>query len=231
LKKKYYTVFFASERNDYSRSFQLSKRTLGFFSLFGIILIGLAILGGLRIANQEPLTRQLHDLKTQYIMMRNIVDDLNYGGILDSAKSYDDFVASFYLTNQLNLPDIPPVKGYVTKGVSIENNHLGVDVAAQYQDDIKVPADGKVVFSGVNEHLGNTIIVTHPGGFMTVYGHNDTNMVEVGDNISRGKIIAKVGDTGKSQGPHLHFEIWKSDQVLDPRGIIPEYKKKDVSIR
>ena len=46
-----------------------------------------------------------------------------------------------------------------------------------------------------------------------------------------GQIIALVGETGNSQGPHLHFEIWKNNEVLDPRGIIPEYKKKDVSIR
>ena len=231
MKKKYYTVFFASERNDYSRSFQLSKLSLRFLSLFGIILIGLAILGGLRIANQEPLTRQLGELKNQRNLMRNIINDLKYGGLLDSTKSYAEFVAAFYLTSNLDFPDIPPVKGYVTKGMNIEDNHLGVDVAAQHRDEINIPADGKVVFSGVNEHLGNTVIVTHPGGFITVYGHNDTNLVSVGDEIAKGKIIAKVGDTGISQGPHLHFEIWKNDQVLDPREIIPEYKEKDVSIR
>ena len=163
--------------------------------------------------------------------MRNIINDLKYGGLLDSTKSYAEFVAAFYLTSNLDFPDIPPVKGYVTKGMNIEDNHLGVDVAAQHRDEIIIPADGKVVFSGVNEHLGNTVIVTHPGGFITVYGHNDTNLVSVGDEIAKGKIIAKVGDTGISQGPHLHFEIWKNDQVLDPRDIIPEYKEKDVSIR
>ena len=108
---------------------------------------------------------------------------------------------------------------------------MGIDIAAKYQDDIKSPADGRVVFSGKGGDLGNTIIINHPGGFVTVFGHNDTNLVVAGENIIRNQIIAKVGETGKSQGPHLHFEIWKNNQVLDPRGIIPSYKEKDVSIR
>mgnify|MGYP001024965360 FL=1 len=83
----------------------------------------------------------------------------------------------------------------------------------------------------MNIDLGNTIIINHPGGFVTVYAHNDSNLVVAGTTIKKGQIIARVGETGNSQGPHLHFEIWKNNQVLDAREIISEYKKKDVSIR
>ena len=76
-----------------------------------------------------------------------------------------------------------------------------------------------------------TIIISHPGGFITVYAHNDSNLVLSGTVIEKGQIIARVGETGNSQGPHLHFEIWKNNQILDPREIIQEYKKNDVSIR
>ena len=87
------------------------------------------------------------------------------------------------------------------------------------------------MFSGNSEDLGNTIIINHPGGFITVYGHNDSVFVKSGDDVRKKQVIARVGESGKSQGPHLHFEIWKNNQVLDPREIIPEYKEKDVSIR
>ena len=60
---------------------------------------------------------------------------------------------------------------------------------------------------------------------------NDSNLVISGDDVKRGQIIARIGETGNSKGPHLHFEIWKNNQVLDPRDIMPEYKQKDVSIR
>ena len=128
-------------------------------------------------------------------------------------------------------PDMPPVKGYVTRGLNIDRNHFGIDIAAKYKDNIYSSGYGKVIFSGMNKDLGNTIIINHPGGFVTVYAHNDTNLVFSGDLVEKGQIVAYIGETGNSQGPHLHFEIWKNDQVLDPRGIIQEYDKKDVSIR
>ena len=84
---------------------------------------------------------------------------------------------------------------------------------------------------GNSEDLGNKIIINHTGGFITVYGHNDSVFVKSGDDVRKKQVISRVGETGKSQGPHLHFEIWKNNQVLDPREIIPLYKEKDVSIR
>jgi murein DD-endopeptidase MepM/ murein hydrolase activator NlpD len=131
----------------------------------------------------------------------------------------------------LGYPNLAPVDGYVTRGLQLENNHMGIDIAAKNQDAVRAPADGKVVFSGNSEDLGNTIIINHPGGFITVYGHNDSVFVKSGDDVRKKQVIARIGETGKSQGPHLHFEIWKNNQVLDPREIIPEYKGKDVSIR
>ena len=79
--------------------------------------------------------------------------------------------------------------------------------------------------------LGNTIILNHPGGFITVFAHTDSNIVVAGMSVKKGQIIANVGETGNSKGPHLHFEMWKNTEVLDPREIILEYKQKDVSIR
>ena len=89
---------------------------------------------------------------------------------------------------------------------------MGIDIAAKKHDEVRAPADGKVVFCGKSEDLGNTIIVNHPGGFVTLYGHNDTIIVQSGDDVIKNQILSRVGETGKSQGPHLHFEIWKSNE-------------------
>ena len=231
MKKKYYTVFFASERNNYSRSVQVSKTSLSLLVFFGIILIGLAIVGGLRIANQDSLTQELKSLKENRVLFQNIMNDLKFSSVLDSSNSYGGFVSEFYSSQNMDYPNTVPVEGYVTRGLQIEENHLGIDIAAKYQDNIKASGYGRVVFLGKSEDLGNTIILNHPGGFVTVYGHIDTNLVVSGQTLEKGQVIAKVGETGKSQAPHLHFEIWKNNQVLDPREIIPVYKEKDVSIR
>ncbi|SVD53891.1 uncharacterized protein METZ01_LOCUS406745, partial [marine metagenome] len=226
-----YTVFFASERNKYSRSIQVSRTNLLVLLFFGIIVFGLAIIGAFRIFNQDELTREIINLKKSNILLQNVLDDVEYSSILDSLGSYQEFVSDFYLTHQISYPNEAPVEGYVTRGLNIEKNHFGIDIAAKYQDDIYSPGNGSVIFSGLSEDLGNTIIINHPRGFVTVYAHNDSNLVTSGMHIEKGQVLARVGETRNSQGPHLHFEIWKNNQVLDPRVIIPDYKKKDVSIR
>ena len=201
------------------------------FSLFGILIIGLAVIGSLRLANRDPLTRELRSLEKDSALLKNIINDLEYSKVIDSSHTYEKFLTGFYSSRKMGYPNVAPVQGYVTRGLQHENNHLGIDIAAKNLDEVRVSADGKVVFCGKSEDLGNTIIVNHPGGFVTLYGHNDTIVVQSGDDVIKNQVISRVGETGKSQGPHLHFEIWKNNQVLDPREIIPEYKEKDVSIR
>ena len=231
MKKKFYTVFFVSDWNQYSRSFRISIKGILFLLFFGILLIGLAVVGGLHITNLEPLTRERRSLRKDQIFLKNIINDLNLSMNLDSSNMYEKFISEFYSSHNMEYPNSPPVKGYVTRGLHLGNNHLGIDIATKNQNDVRVPVTGRVVFSGISDDLGKTIIVSHPGGFVTVFGHNDTIMVNSGDVLQKNQIISKVGETGKSQGPHLHFEIWKNNQVLDPREMIPEYKEKDVSIR
>ena len=200
-------------------------------ALFGILLFGLAVVGGLRITNQEPLTRELRSLQKDQMLLKNIINDLDLSMNLDSSNTYEIFISRFYSSHKIEYPDIPPVEGFVTRRLQLENNHLGIDIATKNQDYIRVPLSGIVVYSGISDDLGKTIIISHPGGFVTVYAHNDSNLVVSGAAIEKGQIIAHVGETGNSKGPHLHFEIWKNNQVLDPREIILEYKEKDVSIR
>jgi len=95
-------------------------------------------------------------------------------------------------------------------------HHDGIDIAARSGTAIAASASGKVKFVGKMRGYGNVIVLTHPGGFHTVYAHNSRNLVKKGQSISQGEIIGKVGSSGRSSGPHLHFEIRKNNKVANP---------------
>ena len=108
-------------------------------------------------------------------------------------------------------------------------NHNGIDIVSKKGDLIKCAGDGMVVFSGYNGDLGNTIIVSHPFNYFTVYSHCDSIFVKERDLVSKGEHIAILGNTGKTTGPHLHFEIWNNNTIIDPRNVIIKYGELDVS--
>ena len=205
MNKKFYTVFFASDRNQYSRSFQVSKNGVIISTLFGILLLGLAVIGGLRLANREPLTRELRSLEKDSALLKNIINDLEYSMDMDSSNTYEKFLTGFYSSHKTGYPNVAPVQGYVTRGLQHENNHLGIDIAAKNLDEVRVPADGKVVFCGKSEDLGNTIIINHPGGFITLYGHNDTILVQSGDDVIKKQVIISSRRNRKESGTAFTF--------------------------
>lgn len=85
--------------------------------------------------------------------------------------------------------------------------HTGVDIAAPYGSDAVAAADGKVIFTGARGGYGNTIIVDHGGGMATMYPHLSRYLVKVGDIVKRNQAIGKIGTSGWSTGPHIHFEV------------------------
>jgi murein DD-endopeptidase MepM/ murein hydrolase activator NlpD len=90
------------------------------------------------------------------------------------------------------------------------HGHNAVDLAAPAGTSIVASASGQVIVSksgGYNGGYGNYIVVAHPNGTQTLYAHNSTNLVSVGESVAQGQVIAKVGSTGKSTGPHVHFEV------------------------
>ena len=230
MDNKYYTIFFASDENQYSRSFRFSKKGL-IVLFFGIMSLIFSVLGILVLLVKDPYFLSSKKLEKDRLLLQNIISDFEYMNELDTSKTYEAFIKNFYSYNNKKSPNSPPVNGYVTRGIQLENNHLGIDIAAKKHDKVKAPAKGRVIFCGIDDVLGKTIILSHPGGFTTVFGHNDTILVEQGDEVLLNQVISLVGETGVSQGPHLHFEVWKNNQILDPREIISIYKEKDVSIR
>jgi len=95
-------------------------------------------------------------------------------------------------------------------------HHNGIDIRARSGANIVAAEGGRVIFSGWSGGYGNTVIIDHGGGLHTLYAHNSLNLVSVGDYVSRGDVIALIGSTGMSTGPHLHFEVRFNGQFQDP---------------
>ncbi len=111
-----------------------------------------------------------------------------------------------------------PIRGTITSpyGWRSSGFHHGVDIAGDFGDPVRAAASGVISFTGYVSLYGNTIIIDHPGGKQTLYAHLNHIGVSQGDRAARGEIIAGVGSTGRSTGPHLHFEIKQGDTREDP---------------
>lgn len=98
--------------------------------------------------------------------------------------------------------------------------HRGVDIAAKEGTPIYPAAPGKVIFSGSKGGYGNLVEVRHHDGTITKYGHTSKNIVKQGDTVNPSRPIAYVGSTGRSTGPHLHFEVVKNGGSIDPMSLM-----------
>lgn len=94
--------------------------------------------------------------------------------------------------------------------------HKGMDFAGRPGTQIVAVSDGVVSFSGKNHGYGNMVEIKHGSGFVTRYAHNQQNLVAVGDKVSQGQPIALMGSTGRSTGPHVHFEVHRNGRAVDP---------------
>jgi len=95
--------------------------------------------------------------------------------------------------------------------------HAGVDFAGKEGADVIAVASGVVVFAGVRSGYGKMIELNHGGGYKTRYGHHQDLLVEAGDVVKRGQVIGSIGSTGRSTGPHVHFEVLKNGKKVDPK--------------
>ena len=95
--------------------------------------------------------------------------------------------------------------------------HKGVDIAAPMGTDVYCAAQGKVIFAGQKSGYGNCVIIEHGNGLATLYGHLSKILVDANQQVKIGDVIAKVGSTVRSTGPHLHYEVRKNNTPINPK--------------
>jgi len=104
-------------------------------------------------------------------------------------------------------------------------NHTGIDFAGKAGDEIVAVADGVVTWSGDRYGYGIMVEINHGNGYSTRYAHNSENLVEVGEEVRKGQIVAHMGETGRATGPNLHFEVVRNGRRVNPVNFIRESGK------
>ncbi|MFP7722555.1 peptidoglycan DD-metalloendopeptidase family protein [Lysobacter sp. A3-1-A15] len=141
---------------------------------------------------------------------------------------------SLLFNRQLDLNAVPsraPIAGsYITSGFGFRSDpfgggrasHKGIDFHARTGDPVLSVADGVVSFSGTRSGYGHVVEVDHGNGYVTRYAHNSRLTRRVGELVRAGGEIAKAGSSGRSTGPHVHFEVWENGRVVNPRKFLNE---------
>ncbi len=117
----------------------------------------------------------------------------------------------------------PIEQGVISSGFGIRNGtmHDGVDIAAPKGTPIHAAESGTVIYAGRLRGYGNVIIVRHDDHYVTVYAHDSTNLVREGETLARGQMIARLGDSGRTTGANLHFEVRRDNVARNPLAYLP----------
>jgi murein DD-endopeptidase MepM/ murein hydrolase activator NlpD len=149
-------------------------------------------------------------------------------GLLKDRKRKLEILEEAIMDRDLGAQSIPsgwPVRsGYITSNYGFRIHptrhrrifHQGVDFAAPRGTPVVAVADGVIAFSGRRSGYGQIVEIQHANGYVTRYAHNSSNLVKEGQRVTQGQKIASVGATGTATGPHVHFEVLKDGQNLNP---------------
>ena len=227
MNKKYSIVLFNNLKNQIF-TITISKTVLiclGTFLIGSIVLNINYIYSSIKDSAQNS---RLHILESKTnVFINHLIDNQ----IIDkNLLSNFDFLVSNQNYNNL-APNGMPVEGFVSKGIDNEKEHDGIDIACSLNAKVLSSQKGIIVFSDEIQSFGNTIIIAHPNQYFSLYAHLNKSVVSSKNYVEKGQLIGYAGQSGNTDGPHLHFEIWKNDTIIDPRNLIKEYRIKDVSIR
>ena len=136
---------------------------------------------------------------------------------------------------------LPVRNGWVISGFGMRKHplggnfrfHRGIDIPEKTGTPVRAVMDGVVIEADKrgSAYLGRCVKIKHSGGYVTVYGHNSKILVKVGDKVKEGRIISRVGSTGRSTAPHLHFGVSKNGKYVDPEKYLPRMSHKRPQVR
>lgn len=139
-----------------------------------------------------------------------------------------DLIQDRHLKRENEPSGLPAEKGWISSDFGTRADpftgkqawHNGVDIAGKFGSDVLSVAAGVVTFSGERSGYGEMIEITHDNGYITRYGHNSELFVTLGEIVKKGQPISSMGSTGRSTGPHVHFEVYKHGRSVDPASYI-----------
>jgi murein DD-endopeptidase MepM/ murein hydrolase activator NlpD len=182
------------------------------------------------VSRQQSHQRFLRDLQSQKKAYQKALDELEA-----ESKRLESVIRG--LQSSTNPDEIPkatggfiwPVRGRISSSFGRRvhpitgdvRNHSGIDIALPQGNPVRAAQSGKVIHSGWIRGYGYTVIIDHGGGISTLYGHNSALLVRAGQSVGRGDTIARVGSTGLSTGPHVHFEVRQNGVAVNPMNWLP----------
>lgn len=167
-------------------------------------------------------------LKTAFPSKQNHFIEFSNASLDKLNRFYNKYLNSI-IYNLGNTPLGFPYHGNITSTFGQRENpftnanverHKGLDIKGPKGSLVKATANGKVEFTGRKGGFGNCIVIKHGNGFETLYGHLSKILVSEGQSIEIGENIGKIGSTGRSTGPHLHYEVHKNGKPINPRGFL-----------
>lgn len=163
-------------------------------------------------------TKDLQQLKSLLTNLTHLsaAQKKNILSLCDTQKKVDEYLNA--------LPTLLPTQGTISSRFGSRKDpftllrkfHSGIDIAAAKGTGIRASASGTVLLAGTVQGYGKTVILDHGHGIQTLYGHTSALLVKKGQQVKKGAVIAKVGSTGRSTGPHLHFEVRLNETPVDP---------------
>jgi murein DD-endopeptidase MepM/ murein hydrolase activator NlpD len=167
----------------------------------------------------NELIRQMHQ-QVQQIELAALNQKDGFESLFNSLENQISVMAS--------TPTIRPTKGFITSTfgyrkspfTGLRDFHHGLDIGAKIGTPVKSAADGKVTYAGKQGPLGNLVVIDHGHGMLTRYGHLNRILINRGDFVKRGEVIGEVGNTGRSTGSHLHYEVHLNGVPVNPQKYI-----------
>ena len=178
----------------------------------------------------KKVTKENGNPVSETILEESVVEEPEEKVILAGTKLPASYQSSFYEDPDLSYDEDavygklqrPVAGGVVTSGFGSRwgKVHHGIDIALPQGSEIRAADNGNVYFAGANGSYGNIVKIDHGNGMQTYYAHCSRLLVSAGQRVERGEQIALVGSTGRSTGPHLHFEVIINRNSIDPSGLI-----------
>ena len=164
-------------------------------------------------------SQNLPEINAEMDRIASLLDDRE-----DKLAALEQMLMNRALMAEVTPSGRPVKKGWMSSGFGKRTDpfkgkksyHRGLDFAGKRGSDVVAVASGIVMRSEKAAGYGNVVEIRHADGYSTLYGHNKENLVEVGDMVDKGQTIALLGSTGRSSGPHVHFEVHREGKIVNP---------------